>query len=111
MRKSKQAVFLTLLSKEQRNFPAAAGELRCQSLHSAQILSQFNATAWLQPRICDQCRLEEVFRYDTALFARAQKLRLFDDNRGIFVEPVSVTAWTSGYALCHDGIASLANLI
>jgi len=27
------------------------------SLHSAQILTQFDATAWLQRRICDQCRL------------------------------------------------------
>src|SRR6516165_9413540 len=31
-------------AKEQRNCPAAAGEFRCQSLHSAQILTHFNAT-------------------------------------------------------------------
>jgi 2-methylcitrate dehydratase len=40
-----------------RNFSAAAGKFRCQSLHSSQTLTQFDATVWLQLRICDQCRL------------------------------------------------------
>jgi hypothetical protein len=43
MHKSNE-LFLNILPKEQRNFPAAAGEFRCQSLHSAQILIEFNVT-------------------------------------------------------------------
>ena len=57
MHKSNE-LFLNILPKEQRNFPAAVGEFRCHSLHSAQILNQFDATAWVQRRICDQCRLD-----------------------------------------------------
>jgi len=37
-------LFLNFLPKEQRNFPAAAGEFRCHSLHSAQILIEFSVT-------------------------------------------------------------------
>ena len=42
MHKSNE-LFLNILPKEQRNFPAAAGEFRCHSLHSAQILTQSDA--------------------------------------------------------------------
>jgi len=37
-------LFLNFLPKEQRNLPAAAGEFRCHSLHSVQILIEFNVT-------------------------------------------------------------------
>src|SRR6516165_4435340 len=33
-----------------------------ESLHSAQILTRFDATAWLQQRTCDQCRLKPKTR-------------------------------------------------
>jgi hypothetical protein len=55
--------------------------------------------------------LQQIFGHHAALLAGAEKLRLFDDYRRIFVKSVSVTAWASGYSFRHDGIASLADLI
>jgi hypothetical protein len=57
------------------------------------------------------CPLQQIFCYDAPLLARPQNLRLFNHNRRIFVESVSVTARTGGDSLRNDRIASFANLI
>jgi LysM repeat protein len=46
-----------MITGPQRNFPAPAGEFRCQSVQSSQILTNSNTTAWPQLEICDQCSL------------------------------------------------------
>ena len=45
------------------------------SLHSAKILTQFDATAWVQRRICDQCRLDPFDDAEIAFCTRAECLK------------------------------------
>ncbi|HEV3210645.1 MAG TPA: hypothetical protein VGY91_10300 [Chthoniobacterales bacterium] len=54
--------FLNSSFQKAAEFSGAAGECRWQSLRSSQILTEVNATASLQLRIWDECRLGPSFR-------------------------------------------------